>query len=138
MSVSVHDNVLLGFEVWAEGRKLILHTAFQDVSEGEPFEYTDVVFSGLMAYYFEHDNLSTILFDIEEVSLDSVLEQSRERFKAGQRYGWPGVWNRSEQACRAYLVGQGAYAYSVSSSLGLCGWVLAERMEFLPREALSR
>ena len=58
---SIHDNELLSYTVNCADSKITLRTAYR---EREPYEFTDVIFSGVVAYHFESDNFNTIIFDI--------------------------------------------------------------------------
>jgi hypothetical protein len=61
---SVHDNVVYAYAVLGEQRRLILHTEFRD---GDAGEFTDVIFSSVIAHHFECVLSSNILFGIDEV-----------------------------------------------------------------------
>jgi hypothetical protein len=86
-----------------------------------------------VAYHIVGDNLQTILFDIEECSTEGILSDYSSEFEAGVKYGWPGVWNTSLEACRDYFARNKLRGWSISSSYGLDGFVIAEDMELLPR-----
>lgn len=134
MDISVHDNRLLSYCVNNDTREIRLHTVYED---GEPQEHTDVVFSGVAAYHFEQDNFGTIIFDIRAAEAAAIYAGDKERFKTGQKYGWPGVWNTSETAALAYLLAQGVKGFVLSSSYGMNGWVLARSMSAVKTQALE-
>jgi len=112
MDISVHDNFLVSYEVLCRQREIRLHTEFRDK---EPIECTDVIFRGVEAYHFDHDNFETIIFDITEVPVEDILVQDKSRFDEGRRYGWPGPWNDSEVTMRARLAERGVRGFSLSS-----------------------
>ena len=126
---SVHDNLLLGYEVRCSETEVRLRTEYADQ---EPPERTDVLFSGVLAYHFEHALMNTILFDIDEASLERVYEQYTEVFRGGKNYGWPIASYSGPEDLAARLRAQGVRAYVVSSSYGMSGFVLAEAMAVLP------
>ncbi len=126
MDISVHDNFLVSYEVLCQRREIRLHTEFRDK---EPIEYTDVIFRGVEAYHFYHDNFETIIFDITELPVENILVQDKSRFDEGRRYGWPGARDDSEAAMRARFAKCGVRGFSLSSSFGMCGWVLAQSVE---------
>src|ERR1041384_6213267 len=111
MDISVHDNVLVSYEVLCEQREIRLHTEFRDQ---QPVEHTDITFRGVEAYHFYHDNFQTIIFDITEIPAEDILAKDRARFEEGRRYGWPGAWNDSEAAMRAHLTQRGVRGFSLS------------------------
>ena len=125
MPLSIHDNVLLGHTVACDDRRIILRTEFRDAS---PVERTDVVFEGVETYAFENDDLGTILFSVEEVPLPDLLRTEQVRFEAGRRFGWPRAYGESTEDYLAHLKEHGIRAWRISSSVGLTGWVLAQRM----------
>ena len=127
---SVHDD--FAYAVDCDGRRLVLHTAYRD---GEPVEYTDVVFHDVVAHRFEHDLPGGILFDVEEVPVATVARANADHFAAGTRYGWPAVAYPGDPELFAdRLTAAGVRAFGVQSSYGLCGWVLAGRCERVARD----
>ena len=126
MDISVHDNVLVSYEVLADRREIHLHTQFP----GAASEHTNIIFRGVEGYFFYHDNLETIIFDVVEISVDRILEEDRERFEDGWRFNWPGRWNTESAAGRKeYLTKQGVRGFDISSSYGMSGWILAKSVE---------
>ncbi len=53
MAVSVHDNLLISYEVQCEARTIILRTEYR--VENEPTEFTNVIFKDVQGYHFEND-----------------------------------------------------------------------------------
>ncbi len=123
---SVHDNLVLGYEVRCSERQIRLRTEYHDQ---EPPERTDVLFSGVLAYHFEHALMDAILFDIEEAPLEQVYEEYAEVFRSGKNYGWPIASYSGPEDLLERLRAQGVRAFVVSSSYGMSGFVLAEAME---------
>jgi hypothetical protein len=120
---SVHDNLLVGYEVMCEQRRIVLHTRFKEL---EPHEHTDVVFEGVEAYHFEGDDFGTILFDVVETSLDELVREEADRFERERNFCWPGGWNQSTDSVRAHLRERGCRAFVIHASFGMGGWVLAK------------
>jgi hypothetical protein len=125
--ISVHDNRVMRYVVDAELERIVIHTRFED---REPFEHTDIVFEGVLAYHFEGDTFSTVLFDLEEVPVASVVEQHRALFEHGIKYCWPGAWNKSPESSIAHFDAANAKAFDLQSSCGLSGWVVARVCRF--------
>jgi len=125
MPPSIHDNLLLGYAVQCEERRITLHTAFHEV---EPVEKTLVVFGGVEAYQFENDVFGTILFGIESVDPSDLVRRERARFEEGRRWGWPDGWAGPLTDDLARLKERGVQAWEITSSIGLSGWVLAMEM----------
>jgi len=120
---SVHDHRVTGYRVDAEAARIVLHTRPESWQVGHA--PVDVIFEGVAAYHLEHDNFGNILFDVEEIEIDDLVERARSALDAGRRHAWPGPWNESLEACRRHLRDEGARGWEISSSYGLSGWVAA-------------
>jgi len=132
VEISVHDNLLLSYTIDAVEKRITLNTAYQD---REPFEYTQVVFTGVLVYHFEGDNFSTILFDVTEVRSDEVVEAYKELFAARKNYGWLPFDYPTEGALKDQLNALNVRGYYVESSYGMQGFVLCEQMLIEPASA---
>lgn len=132
MEISVHDNFLVSYEVCCERREIRLHTEFRDV--GEPFEHTDVIFTGVSAYHFWQDCFDNIIFDIDETAPETIFRDHRVEFEAGWKYGWPGDWGKTEQSALAHFREHGVRGFILQSSCGMDGWILAKKMEKISRD----
>jgi hypothetical protein len=135
MEISVHDNHLLSYTVFSETREIRLQTFFPAYDEVEA-KYTDIIFTGVMAYRFINDSFGTIITDVSETSVESIYEEYEDLLEAGRPYGWPGIWNDSEnrEADPAYLSAQGIKGFYLSAAIGMTGWVLAKEMRFERRQ----
>jgi hypothetical protein len=133
MTLSVHDNFVYAYFVDCEGQRLILHTMFRD---REPYEYTDVIFRGLIAHYFEHVLPGNILNAVEEVESATIVDQYATVFAESWRWAWPFFEYRGDVvSLKERLREQAIRGFLVMSSYGLDGWVLAESCERVPRES---
>jgi hypothetical protein len=130
---SVHDNNVYAYLVDCAGRRIVMHTEYRGT--GEP-EFTDVVFSGVLAHHFADVMRGNILFDIEEIDVDRVVAEWASVFSARKKFGWPEglVYSRPEEL-PALLRERNVNAYQIRSSYGLDCWVLAEAVGFRGRSA---
>ena len=129
MALSVHDNHLVSYEVFSEQRRIVLRT--ERPGSGQPSDVTSVIFTGVEAYHFERDCFGNILFDIERVPVERILEERAAELKAASRYvNWP--WVRDLRKAHEWLHGKGVNGFLIDSSLGLCGWVLARDAVLAP------
>ena len=127
MERSVHDNLIASYVVDCLNRTLTLYTIFQD---REPWEYTDVKFSGVLAHHFEHVLEQNILFDVIEVPTNEVVEANQSLFAESWRHCWPEVEYEGDlQRLNEELVKNMIKGYVVQGSFGCHGWVLAEKCE---------
>ena len=59
---SIHDSLLTGYGVDGKTRTITLHT---EPHQGGGEAFVDVIFAGVVAYQFEGDAMSNIIFGIE-------------------------------------------------------------------------
>lgn len=129
---SVHDNVVYAYSVDCAGRRVVLHTAFQD---REPQEFTDVVFHDVVAHHFEYVLAGNILFEVEEADIAAVVQDNAQLLADSWRYGWPPVEYQGDLiALVAALKASSVHAYEIGSSYGMSGWVLAGSCERVSRD----
>lgn len=134
--VSVHDNLVYAQHVDYEARRVVLHTLYL---RSDPPEYTDIVFTGVIAYHAEQQAfhsgglLGNVLFSAEESDAAFVLGQYSKALAAAKDYGWPvrGYSDLGDLAAR--LTSGGAKCFEIHGSCGLSGFVFAESMEFHSR-----
>jgi hypothetical protein len=126
VEISIHDNIVIGYEVSCEKREIILHTAFRDRGLDES---TDILFCGVEAYYIVGDNMQSILFSIEECAIDKILKDFSSEFETGVKYSWPGIWNESVIACKEHFSREKCKGWLISSSFGMSGFIIAKGME---------
>ena len=124
---SIHDNDVVSYSVLCRERKLVIQT---EIIIGAVLERTDVVFRGLEAYALDGDNLDTVLFSIDRVEVDRLVDEEQQRFSDGVNYGWPGSWNTSIEDSKECLKNRNCVAWRIQSSIGMEGFVVAQSMEF--------
>lgn len=126
-TISIHDNTLYACIVDCENRKIILYTHFLTDSRTE---YTDVIFTGVIAHQFKHVLSSNILFDINEIPVSDIVNNAADLFAAGKNHCWPdGIEYEDPEGLIRILEGRGARGFEISSSYGMSGWVIAKVME---------
>jgi hypothetical protein len=129
---SIHDNNVYAYAVHCEQRRIVLHTEYRD---GRAEEYTDVVFSGVVAHHFESPLSGNILFDITQVEPGHIVQTWSDLFDRQKNHGWPAIEYDKPQELISILVGMGVRGYEIGSSYGLSGWVLATQMNLRQRMA---
>lgn len=136
MDISVHDNLIYGYLVNSDESKIILYTEYLDSSAEE---YTDVVFSGVKAHYFDCVlfGRSNIILDISQQNPIQIYHQQETFFSGLKNYGWPFEY-QSNYDLRQQLENDKIKGFIIWSSLGLSGWVWATDMEFLSRESKKK
>lgn len=133
MSLSIHDNLLVSYEVHCEQRIITLRTEYR--VENKPTEFTNVFFEGVQGYHFENDAFGNIIFDVTDVPTEQFLkEYGAEISELYRMAGSPGPWVADIVSAPEYLLEHGIKAFILSSSLGLSGWILAKEMSIFQAE----
>jgi hypothetical protein len=133
MTLSVHNNLLISYEVQCEARRIILRTECR--VKNEPTQYVNVVFTGVQGYHFENDAFGNIIFGFETVPIEQFLtEYGPEISESYRMAGSPGPWAATLETASAYLQDQATQGFILSSSYGLDGWVLAREMSIVPAQ----
>jgi len=130
MTLSIHDNLIVYYEVHCEKRTITLHTEYR--VENKPTEFTNVVFEGVQAYHFENDAFGNIIFDVSNVPLESFLTEYGTEISELYRMNGSPTWAADLASAQESLCEQGIKSFILSSSLGLSGWVLAKEIYTLP------
>jgi hypothetical protein len=121
--ISIHDNRVYAYNVDCDNRTLTLHTVYP---HREPREWTDVIFQSVVAHHFDHVLQSNILYDITEMDVEALVKEQSNLFGDSWRFAWPFVEYKGDLGALAQTLKKNfVKAYSIDSSLGLSGWVLA-------------
>jgi hypothetical protein len=124
---SIHDNLLISYEVHCEKRTIALRTEYRE--ENKPTEFTNVVFCGVQGYHFENDAFGNVIFGVESVPEEWFIKEYGTELSELQRMsGSPGPWAKDLASAPDYMREQGIKAFILSSSLGLSGWILAKEI----------
>jgi hypothetical protein len=122
---SVHDNDVYGYSVSLPNKSVVLHTQFD---HGGPLEYTDVVFSGVALHQFESAGGNQwILSDIVDAHPMPFYERHAAAilgFDVGLTFRYDNVGE-----FMAGLLQRNLSCFEVQSSIGLRGFVIAERCD---------
>ena len=121
--ISVHDNRILGYEVDAINKSIIIKTDYGDSGNDEQ---TDIIFEGVLAYHFEGDLFRSIIFDVEEIDSESAIPS--DLLERKKNCGWPQGWDSKSESIGAYITRLNLKAFGIQSSYGLNGFVIAETM----------
>ena len=124
--ISVHDNILLGYDVDSQRKRIVFRTEYPHTEEKQK---TDVIFEDVKAYHFEGDLFSTIIFDIEEIEPATAMKQIPEVFERRAKHGWPQGWEKKKESFEEFASRLDLKAYWIQSSYGLDGFVLAKSMK---------
>jgi hypothetical protein len=123
---SIQDNYVVSYTVLCEQRRLVLCT---EIILETCVARTDLLFYGVEAYSLKRDNFGTILFSIDEVEIEKLLADEQEKFDAGTQFHWPGEWNTSLEESKQYLISRNCRGWTIRSSTGMTGFVIAQGIE---------
>ena len=128
MEISVHDNTLHSYCVSANKKEICIHTSYASPTSQQ---FSDIIFTGVVAYRFELDNFMTIISDVYETHVETIYTDNQDLFEHGRKYCWPGRWNSSDESVLTYLIENEVKGYQLTSAIGMIGWVLAKSMSFV-------
>ena len=117
----LHDNRVLRYCADFEA-----HTLHMD-TQTEAGKTVSVHFTGLLAHWFENMVQDNILFGMDEIGVDGFFEQYNDLLDGTIPYGFPACCSTEE--LRERMNQEKIRVFVIDSSLGLCGFVLAQEVE---------
>lgn len=82
---SIHDNLLSSYEVQCEARTIVLRTEYR--APKQPRKFTNIIFKEVQGYRFENDAFGNMIFDVETVSAERILEEYGAEIEESYRNG---------------------------------------------------
>nr|WP_239500246.1 hypothetical protein [Bacillus pseudomycoides] len=122
--ISVHDNTIISYQVNFEKEEIQIHTLT------ELGKNVYIVFSGVLAHFFETQTNNSIIFSIDQHQLLDFCKENKELLEQQKSYGWPIFYEDIKELEETLIKGNYFY-YNIYASLGLNGWVLAKKLEIL-------
>jgi hypothetical protein len=134
MALSVHDNLLVSYEVLCEARTITLRTEYRALDK--PTEFTNVIIEGVQGYSFHNDAFGNINFGLDTVPVEYLLTEFGAEIEESYRMaGAPGNWAANLGSAPEYLSEHGIKGFILSSSLGLSDWILAREISIVRAES---
>ena len=127
---NLHDNRVLRYCADFEA-----HTLHMD-TQTEAGEKVSVHFTGLLAHWFENVIQDNILFGMDEITVDDFFEQYKDLLGGTISYGFPACCSIKE--LRKRIEQEYIRVVVIDSSLGLCGFILAQEVELQCRSLLIK
>jgi hypothetical protein len=124
----IHDNNIYQILIDCENREITLFT--QAERQDQP-EFSNVVFSGVLAHHTLHAMQYNILFSIEQVDPREFFKTQYEESELLKKYTLPLSFDNAEGLAQA-LAKQHLSIFYIGSSYGMSGWVIAEAMQVKP------
>lgn len=118
---NLHDNRVTNYYV-----DFKLHTLHMD-TQTEKGNTVSIHFTGLLAHWFKNVIQDNILFGMDEISVDVFFEQYKDLLGKTIPYGFPAYCSIEE--LREQMTQEKIRVFVIDSSLGLCGFILAQEAE---------
>lgn len=134
---SLHDHILVSYEVNCESRRICLRTRS---TREAGHQFREIMFTGVEGYSFQNDAFGNIIFALEIIPVGQLISRYSAQIAEAYRIaGAPGPWAADLSIAAEELSGQGLHGFVLSSSYGLSGWVLAKegRMVHGPQSLTS-
>jgi hypothetical protein len=130
MLQSLHDNLIVGYEVDCEARTIKVKTRRSDWAGDKRLR--NVNFRGVVGYHFRDDAFSNIILAFSIVPIDKfVLEHGAEMAESFRNSGALDAWAKNCDTAITALRDANLTAVVITSSMGLSGWVLANDVEVM-------
>jgi len=85
----------------------------------------ELVFRDVEGYLFEKKADGNTTLTVEERPLLAFLRANEDYFARESRFGWPRFWQGSADQTEGWLAYRGRRVWTVSTSYGLSGWIVA-------------
>jgi hypothetical protein len=117
---SIHDNTIESYLVDFETDSIRITT-----KKHKENEIIQVVFSGVVAHYFENPMKGSILLDIDEHNIENFISNNRKLLEEQKNYGWPILYDNFNEL-EGFLLKNRFKYFVIYASIGLNGWVVAK------------
>jgi hypothetical protein len=97
---------------------------------GETHRAVELVFRDVEGYLFERKPGGDTVLTVEEHPLIAFLRANEDHFARESRWGWPRFWQGSAEQTEGWLAYRGRRVWTVSTSHGLSGWVVAGSADY--------
>lgn len=125
----LHDYEILDYSVDIIKQKLTLNLKMNNI-------FKKIIFNECIAHQFEYPIPGSIILDIELVNnINKFIDKKEDLFKKGIQYNWP-IAVDSLIDLKNYLFKNNFQIYTIYSSYGLTGWVLAKGVEIIEKEGI--
>jgi hypothetical protein len=120
-----HDCEINSYEVYIEGKTLILHTKYSGFNERKNI---DISFSGVLTHYFEDVSHQNVISEIYEPGIEEFIEEYRDTLNSKKNYCWPMNYEAEDDLYNK-LTNNSYKVFYIDSSTGLHGFVIAKQID---------
>ena len=117
----VHDNEILSYCVDIQNNKLEMSTKYYDK------EKINIIFTDYIAHRFEYVTYTNIINHIEQTPVEKFIKKNKDMLEDGLRNAFP-IFATSIESLQVYLEKNEQRIFEISSTLGLCGFVIAKEI----------
>ena len=122
---TVHDNEILSYLVDLKNERIMFHTQHRNSTI---IKNIDILFTDVLAHYFEDELHGSIILDIYSYDIDSFIADNTELLINGKDNSWPMNYSTLAELTIKLTKEQYHY-YAITASYGLSGWVLSKHYE---------
>ena len=119
----VHDFEIQSYFVNFENKDIVMN-----ISDDE--KEKQIIFHNFLCYKFFDEMPYSIISDLEERPIEDFFKENKELLDQTKNYAWPIMYD-SIQELADKIKDADVHYQVLSSSYGLNGWVLAERVEII-------
>lgn len=120
---SIHDYEIDIYTVDFKKKTIVFDVSYNQAKK-------QIIFYGVFCYRFYEEMPYSIIFDLEERPIESFFTENEELLEKAQSYAWPIMYD-SLQELKAEIKDADLHYQVLTSSYGLNGWILAERVEIV-------
>jgi hypothetical protein len=126
---SFHDYEVNAYLVDGKSRTIRFTLSPPDCSANRN-DSSEVTFHEVEGYWLQRDFGTGIALAVEEQPVVAFLIENEAHFAHESQWGWPQFWRGSVDLTAAWLTSLGCRVWTIATSYGLSGWVVAGNATF--------
>jgi len=120
---NIENNQVLSYQVDIINRTLRILTKSADGKN-----HIEITFIGVLSHRFEDVILSNLLYEISQFTIDYFIAANKEVINESLEYGYPAQKMDNIGALKDFLKKEKYKIFDITSTLGLCGEVIAKEI----------
>lgn len=120
---NIENNQVLSYQVDIINRTLRILTKSADGKN-----HIEITFTGVLSHRFEDVILSNLLYEISQFTIDYFIAANKEVINESLEYGYPAQKMDNIGALKDFLKKEKYKIFDITSTLGLCGEVIAKEI----------
>jgi len=120
MSKNIHDYKIISYNVNFNSNEIIFNaSSYEDKN-------IIITFKEVLVHSFKIEMPNSIILDIEKFNIEKMIEENKELLEENKNYCWPILYDNMDELAKKL---KNYNYYTINSSYGLCGWILAKELE---------